>query len=79
MSDLAQANKRGGKRRPQTFTQRAVQRALRAAKAENENRIVRMNQDGSIELVPVSDKSDLTDVDPSPLEEWRKKKGRGQS
>jgi hypothetical protein len=54
MSDLTQTNKRSGKRRSQIFTQRAVQRALRAAEAEQENRIVRMDRDGSIELVPMT-------------------------
>jgi hypothetical protein len=78
MNDLTQTNKRSGKRRPQIFTQRAVQRALRAAKAEQENRIVRMNKDGSIELVPVTSELDVADMDSSPLEEWRKKKGCGQ-
>jgi hypothetical protein len=78
MSDQTQANKRGGKRRPSVFTQRAVQRALRAAKAEQENRIVRMNKDGSIELVPMTGEGhagaeSIFDVE---AERLRKAKGR---
>jgi hypothetical protein len=42
-----------GKRR-QTWTQRDAQRALRAIKAEKENRIVRITREG-IELVPVGE------------------------
>lgn len=52
MSDLTQP-KQGGRRRPQIFTERDVRRVLRAAKAEQENRTIRINRDGSIELVPV--------------------------
>lgn len=51
MSDVrTEAKHKRGGRRPWS-SERAVRRALRAAKAEQVNRIVRMNPNGSIDLV----------------------------
>jgi hypothetical protein len=59
--------KRG--KRPQIFTQREIQRALRAAKAEKEHRTIRITRDGSIELVPIDGADrELPRVPPNPWE-----------
>jgi hypothetical protein len=51
MNDQPLAKKRGGKRRPSIFTQRAVARAGRACP----DRIIRICTDGTIELVPIGE------------------------
>lgn len=77
MNDITQANKRGGKRRPQIFTERAVARALRAA---GQDRILRIRPDGTLELVPMSgDKppgTEAEDLDRE-LKEFQARHGQG--